>query len=71
MGREGREEQFLIGFLAGLALCVPRGQLWRGHPTLTTKRFSEKSLKGLALLGTDKTGENKAEGRKANHCGEV
>lgn len=53
-----REEQFLREFFG---LCVLRGQLWRGHPTLTIKRFSEEAFKGLVQLGTDKTAENKTE----------
>lgn len=60
VGSEGREEQFLRGFWQGWPCAVLRGQLWRGHPTLTIQ-FLKEVFKGLVLLGTDKTGENKTE----------
>lgn len=61
MGSGERNEQFLRAFWHVWQRAGLGGQLWRGHPTATIKRFLNKAFQGLVLLGTDKTGERKLD----------
>lgn len=71
MGSGEKEEQFLRAFCQAWPCVVLGGQLWRGHPTVTIKRFLNKVFKGLVLLGTNKTGEAKLNEGKQIIASEV